>query len=172
MGVCHETFLLDDVQHRERYLAGHCISAEGVEVAVGLREFVHDLGSGHEGSNGMSIAHWLSHCDQVRYDTMALEAPHVEPGSPESRLHLISNEEAAGCMDFVYSLCQEARGMGGHSVAAEYGIDEQGCGLDSRRTHFLDAVMYARAEFGGVGFSNGRCDREDVRSERLTGDGR
>src|SRR3954464_15646158 len=101
MGVCHEPFLLDDVQHRESYLAGHCISAEGVEVAVGLREFVHDLGSGHEGSDGMSIAHWLSQRDQIRYDTMAVEPPNVEPGSPQFWPPPIGKERAPGWMDFL-----------------------------------------------------------------------
>ena len=121
----------------------------------------------------ISIAHWFSHGDNVRLDTVAQETPKRFPGAAEAGLHFIRNEQPALRAHRGDGFGDEARRIGEHAVRRKDGVENECRRLDAISLHLrecsADAIGEARADLfcsASLHRTERRIDKIDMRPER------
>ena len=90
--VVEQALVSQDIQHGQAHGSGHRVAAKCVEIHVSAGELLHEIGSRDHARQGMTVAHRLSHRDDVRQARRDLVTPHVRAEAPEAGLHLVGDE--------------------------------------------------------------------------------
>ena len=104
-----QSFVAQDVEHREPDRARHRVPAERAEVLHPVVERVGDRARRRDRADRMAVAERLSHHDDVGHDVLILERPEARAHAPESGLHFVGDAHAAAGAHVLVHLLEIAR---------------------------------------------------------------
>ena len=151
LGIRDQLGLFQFFQDRHGCGTGYRVAGKGTEIAVPFAELGHDVRFGHHCANGVPIGHRFAEGQNVRHDPHLLVGPKMGAGAPETRLHLVADQDAARLAHQFGGGVQPAVGIVGKSFVQKIRADDQGGKTNPVMFNLLDLVRHGGCKTRSVG---------------------